>query len=52
MHSTFPVNCSAIILTGGIARDDYLVKRIKKYVDKLAVVVAMPGEFELEALAS
>lgn len=52
MYVALKCNCSAIILTGGIARDDYLVKRIKKYVDKLAVVVAMPGEFELEALAS
>ena len=45
-------NCSAIILTGGIANDPYYVKKLSKYIKKLTKVVVMPGEFELEALAS
>jgi butyrate kinase len=42
----------AIILTGGIANDDYLVDQIKKMVGFIAPVVVMPGEFEMEAMAS
>lgn len=52
MYVSLKCNCSAIILTGGIANDEYLVKNVKKYVGKLAKVVVMPGEFELEALSS
>jgi len=52
MYVALKCNCSAIILTGGIANDDYLVKNIKKYISKLSKVVVMPGEFELEALSS
>lgn len=52
MYVALKCNCSAIILTGGIANDEYLVKNVKKYVGKLAKVVVMPGEFELEALSS
>lgn len=52
MFVALKCNCSAIILTGGISNDPYLVKNLKKYVGKLATVIEMPGEFELEALAS
>lgn len=52
MYAALKCNCSAIILTGGIAKDEYIVKSIKKYIGKLAKVVIMPGEFELEALAA
>ena len=52
MYVALKCNCSAIILTGGLANDNYLVKKLKKYVSKLAKIVIMPGEFELEALAS
>lgn len=45
-------NCDAIILTGGISNDQYLVDNLKTYIDKLTKVVVMPGEFELEALAA
>ena len=41
----------AIILTGGIAHGNYTTGRITGYVDWIAEVVVMPGEFELEALA-
>lgn len=52
MYVSLKCNCSAIIFTGGMSNDEYLVKALKKYVGKLAKVVVMPGEFELEALAA
>lgn len=52
MYVSLKCNCSAIILTGGIANDEYLVKNLKKYIGKLSKVVVMPGEFELEALSA
>ena len=42
----------AIILTGGIARDENLVARVTEMVGYIAPVKAMPGEFEMEALAA
>lgn len=42
----------AIILTGGIARDEYLRKEIRRYIEWIAPVVDQPGEFEMEALAA
>jgi butyrate kinase len=42
----------AIILTGGIANDQYLTDGIKSYIDFFAPVIVMAGEFEMEALAS
>lgn len=41
----------AIILTGGIAFDDYCVANLTRQIDYLAPVVLMPGENELESLA-
>jgi len=42
----------AIIVTGGVAKDEYLTGELKKYVDHMAHdYVVMAGEFELEALA-
>lgn len=52
MYVALKCNCSAIIITGGIANDDYLIKNLKKYLGKLSKIVVMSGEFELEALAS
>lgn len=52
MYVALKCNCSAIILTGGMSNDDYLVKTLKKYINKLSKIVVMPGEFELEALAA
>lgn len=40
----------AIILTGGISRDQYLVDKITEMNSYIAPIVAMPGEFEMEAL--
>ena len=41
----------AIILTGGIAHDNYVCQYISEMVSFIAPVVVMPGENELEALA-
>lgn len=39
-----------IILTGGIAHDEYLCGEIERLVGFIAPVTDMPGEFEMEAL--
>ena len=42
----------AIILTGGIAKDDYLKKQIRKYIEWIAPIIDQAGEYEMEGLAS
>ena len=42
----------AIILTGGIANSKIFTDMITDYIGWIAEVVIMPGEFEMEALAS
>ncbi|MCL2366718.1 MAG: butyrate kinase [Oscillospiraceae bacterium] len=42
----------AIILTGGMSNNVCLTDMVKEYIDWIAEVVVMPGEFELEALAA
>lgn len=42
----------AIILTGGISNDKYLIEILTNYVAFLAPVEVMAGEFEMEALAA
>lgn len=41
----------AILITGGMARNEYVIKEIEKRVSFLAPVACYPGEFEMEALA-
>jgi len=41
----------AIILTGGLAYNQSLVKNVVRYITPLAPIVLLPGEFEMEALA-
>ncbi len=41
----------AIIITGGVARCDYVIDQIKQYVEWIAPVWVLPGEYELAALA-
>ena len=52
MAAALKGDVKAIILTGGIANEEYFTAGIKAYVDWIAQVVVMPGEFELEALAT
>ena len=51
MCSVLEGDVDAIILTGGIANNTYVVKRIVKMVEKLAPVKVYPGEEEMRALA-
>jgi butyrate kinase len=44
-------DCDAIIVTGGLAYNTFLVEDVKKYISWLGNVVVMPGEYEMEALA-
>ncbi|MBK7140854.1 MAG: butyrate kinase [bacterium] len=42
----------AIVLTGGMAHSKRLIDEISKHVAFLGKVIAVPGEFEMEALAA
>lgn len=42
----------AIIFTGGIAHDKYLVDELSRYVGWIAPISVQAGEFEMEALAA
>lgn len=42
----------AVLLTGGIAYDQYVVGRLKEMIGFLAPMEVMAGEFEMEALAA
>jgi butyrate kinase len=48
---TLKGDVAAIILTGGIVRDQYLVEQITAATKWIAPIVVMVGEFEMEALA-
>ena len=41
-----------VILTGGVAYNDYIVDYVKAMIDPLATVYVYPGEDEMAALAS
>jgi butyrate kinase len=43
--------CDAILITGGVAKSEFIMGLVKEYVDFIAKVVIIPGEYELEALA-
>lgn len=42
---------NAILVTGGIARSEYVIPRLQEYISYIAPVHIYPGEDELEALA-
>lgn len=42
----------AILITGGLARSEYIVRSLKQYVEWIAETWVMPGEWEIAALAS
>lgn len=48
---TLESRMDAIILTGGLAWSKKMTKMVRKYVERIAPVVVMPGEKEMEALA-
>ena len=42
---------NAILLTGGLARSEYIITNLRRRIDFLAPVYCYPGEDEMEALA-
>jgi len=43
--------CDAVILTGGLAYNEFLTDAVREYIGFIAPVAVIPGEFEMEALA-
>jgi butyrate kinase len=41
----------AILLTGGLARSEYVITRLRQRIEFLAPTYCFPGEDEMEALA-
>ena len=52
MGAVLEGNVDAVLLTGGISRDQYLSEKLKKMCGYLAPVEVIAGEFEMEALAA
>jgi len=52
LHAGFSGKTSALILTGGLANSNYLIKQLNKYLNFIQPHILYPGSFELEALAS
>lgn len=51
MHVALKQKTDAIIMTGGMANNDYVVKEILSWIEGLAPIVIVPGEDEMGALA-
>ena len=51
LGAVFCGKVDAILLTGGIARSEYVISRLRKRIDFMAPVYCFPGEDEMEALA-
>ena len=51
LGAVFCGQVDAILLTGGIARSEYVISRLRKRIEFLAPVYCFPGEDEMEALA-
>jgi len=41
----------AIVLTGGLAKDDFIVEEISKRTAFISSIIVFPGEDEMESLA-
>jgi butyrate kinase len=50
--ATLKGEVNAVILTGGLANSAYLIEFIRSFIDWIAPLVVMPGEFEMEALVA
>lgn len=51
LGAVFCGKVDAILLTGGLARSEYVISRLRKRIDFLAPTYCFPGEDEMEALA-
>jgi len=52
MSAVLHSKVDAIILTGGISYDKYVVDTLSEMISKIAPIEVMAGEFEMEALAA
>ena len=50
MHVALHAQTDAIILTGGIAHNEYCVSTLREWLESIAPIVVMPGEDEMGAL--
>ena len=51
LGAVFCGKVDAILLTGGLARSEYIISRLRQRIEFLAPVYCFPGEDEMEALA-
>ena len=51
MAAVLAGNVDAILLTGGMAHSERMIRRLRNYMDWIAPVTVYPGEDELQALA-
>ena len=51
LGAVFCGKVDAILLTGGLARSEYIITRLRQRIEFLAPVYCFPGEDEMEALA-
>jgi len=51
LYATLHGEISALIITGGLAKSDLLIKKLKSYLDFIKTIILYPGSFELQALA-
>ena len=52
LGAVFCGKVDAILLTGGMARSEYIIRQLRKRIDFLAPTYCYPGEDEMEALAN
>jgi len=50
MSAVLKGKIDAIVITGEMAHEPYIVNSIKEYISNLALVLIFPGEMEMEAL--
>ena len=51
LGAVFCGKVDAILLTGGLARSEYVISRLRQRIEWVAPVYCFPGEDEMEALA-
>lgn len=51
LFATLNGEISALIITGGLAKSDLLINKLKSYLDFIESIILYPGSFELQALA-
>ena len=51
MAAVLMMNVDAIVITGGMANSKVLCGKLSSYVGKIAPVLVLPGEAEMESLA-